>query len=437
MQVTNRVTLGMNTEFYHSEAGMAVRAAAVQLNDEAGTVKPGSRPASGRIKVHLSMKPTILPQNPCFSSGPCAKRPGWSVDALKGAATGRSHRARIGKAKLAEVIERSKKVLGMPSDYVLGIVPASDTGAIEMALWSMLGERGVDVFCWESFGSGWAADCKNQLKLADLRVFKAGYGALPDLGQADWSRDTVFTWNGTTSGVRVPNGGWIDDGRQGLSICDATSAVFAMEMPWEKLDVVTWSWQKVLGGEGGHGMIALSPRAVHRLESYAAPWPLPKIFAMSKSGKLIGGIFEGETINTPSMLCVEDALDGLKWAESVGGLPGLLARSRANLKVIEDWVAASDWAAFLAEDTATRSNTSICLKVKDPKFNALSAGDQAKHAKSIVSLLDKEGAAYDIGAYRDAPTGFRIWGGATVETSDLAALTPWLDWAYREIQKSF
>ncbi|MBN8733433.1 MAG: phosphoserine transaminase [Acidobacteria bacterium] len=383
------------------------------------------------------MKPSTLPNNPCFSSGPCAKRPGWSLDALKGAATGRSHRAKIGKTKLAEVITRSKQILGMPADYVLGIVPASDTGAIEMALWSMLGARGVDVFCWESFGSGWASECKGQLKLADLRVFKADYGQLPDLSQADWSRDVVFTWNGTTSGVRVPNGDWIASDRAGLSICDATSAVFAMPMPWDKLDVVTWSWQKVLGGEGAHGMIALSPRAIQRLLTYTAPRPLPKIFLMAKGGKLISGIFEGETINTPSMLCVEDALDSLKWADSIGGLPALIARSQANLKVLEDWVDASPWAAFLAEDKAIRSNTSICLKVKDPKFLALSADDQAKHAKSIVSMLDKEGAAYDIGAYRDAPTGFRIWGGATVETSDLTTLVPWLDWAYSEIQKSF
>ncbi len=383
------------------------------------------------------MKPSILPKNPCFSSGPCAKRPGWTLDALKGAAVGRSHRAKIGKAKLAEVIERSKKVLGMPAGYVLGIVPASDTGAIEMALWSMLGERGVDVFAWESFGSGWAADCKSQLALKDLRAFKADYGKLPDLAQADWSRDVVFTWNGTTSGVRVPDGGWIAADRQGLAICDATSAVFAMQMPWDKLDVVTWSWQKVLGGEGAHGMIALSPRAVARLENFAPGRPLPKIFQMSKGGKLTGGIFEGETINTPSMLCVEDALDGLKWAESVGGLAGLIARSSANLKVLEDWVGQSQWAAFLAGDKAIRSSTSICLKIVDAAYTALSADDQAKHAKSLVSMLEKEGAAYDVGAYRDAPVGLRIWGGATVETSDLQALTPWLDWAYGQVKAAF
>jgi phosphoserine aminotransferase len=383
------------------------------------------------------MKPTSLPKNPCFSSGPCAKRPGWTLDALKDAALGRSHRAKIGKTKLADVIERSKKILGVPSDYVVGIVPGSDTGAIEMALWSLLGERGVDVLAWESFGSGWAADCKSQLKLADLRVVKADYGKLPDLTQVDWSRDVVFTWNGTTSGVKVPNGDWIAADRQGLAICDATSAVFAMEIPWDKLDVVTWSWQKVLGGEGGHGMIALSPRAVARLQSYTAPRPLPKIFQMSKGGKLIDGIFQGETINTPSMLCVEDALDGLKWAESIGGLAGLVARSAANLAAIEKWVGNSNWAGFLAEDSASRSNTSICLKVVDPAYTALTADDQAKHAKSIVTLLEKASAALDIGAYRDAPAGLRIWGGATVETADIEALLPWLDWAYAEVKAQF
>src|SRR5579872_1295408 len=311
------------------------------------------------------MKPSQTPSNPCFSSGPCAKRPGWTLDVLKDAALGRSHRAKIGKSKLAEVIERSKKVLGIPSRYVLGIVPASDTGAIEMALWSLLGERGVDVLAWESFSSGWAGDCKNQLKLKDLRVFKADYGKLPDLHQVDWTRDVVFTWNGTTSGVRVPNGDWIAEDRSGLAICDATSAVFAMDVPWDKLDVVTWSWQKVLGGEGAHGMIALSPRAVERLEKYVPDRPLPKIFQMTKDGKLVAGIFQGETINTPSMLCVEDALDGLKWAESIGGLRALIARSKANLKCMEDWVDRSPWAAFLAEEKSSRSSTSICLKIRD------------------------------------------------------------------------
>lgn len=383
------------------------------------------------------MKPSQTPKNPCFSSGPCAKRPGWSLDALKDAALGRSHRAKIGKTKLQDVIERSKKVLGIPESYVLGIVPASDSGAVEMALWSLLGERGVDVLAWESFSSGWATDCKAQLQLKDLRVFKADYGELPDLNQVDWMRDVVFAWNGTTSGVRVPNGDWIAEDRAGLTICDATSAVFAMDIPWDKLDVVTWSWQKVLGGEGAHGMIAMSPRAVQRLETFIPPRPLPKIFQMTKGGKLIGGIFQGETINTPSMLCVEDALDGLKWAESIGGLPALIARSQANLKCIEDWAGRSSWAAFLAEDKVSRSSTSICLKIKDPAFTSLPADDQNTHAKSIVSILEKERAAYDIGAYRDAPVGLRVWGGATVETSDIQLLLPWLDWAYGVARSAF
>ncbi len=383
------------------------------------------------------MKPSQTPKNPCFSSGPCAKRPGWSFDALKDATLGRSHRAKIGKSKLAEVIQRSKKLLGIPDAYVLGIGPASDTGAVEMALWALLGERGVDVLAWESFSSGWASDCKNQLRLKDLRIFKADYGKLPDLQQVDWANDVVFAWNGTTSGVRVPNGGWIAPDRTGLSICDATSAVFAMDIPWDKLDVVTWSWQKVLGGEGAHGMIALSPRAIQRLETFTPDRPLPKIFQMTKSGKLIGGIFQGETINTPSMLCVEDALDSLKWAESIGGLPALIARSHANLKAIEGWVAQSSWAAFLAEEKTTRSSTSICLKIKDPAFASRSADQQGAHAKSIVSALEKERAAYDVGAYRDAPVGLRVWGGATVETSDIQALLPWLDWAYGQAKTAF
>jgi phosphoserine aminotransferase len=332
------------------------------------------------------------------------------------------------------VIERSKSVLGIPAGYLLGIVPASDTGAIEMALWSMLGERGVDVLAWEAFGSGWATDCKNQLKLNDLRVFKTGYGELPVLRLADWSRDVVFTWNGTTSGVKVPNGDWISSDREGLAICDATSAVFAMDIPWQKLDVVTWSWQKVLGGEGAHGMIALSPRAVERLEKYVPDRPIPKIFQMTKDGKLVAGIFQGETINTPSMLCVEDALDGLKWAESIGGLPALINRSMANLRAVEEWVARSQWAGFLAAEQATRSNTSMCLKVVDQAYASLPVADQEKHAKSIVSSLEKAGAAFDIGAYRDAPPGLRVWGGATVETSDIQALLPWLDWAYGEVK---
>jgi phosphoserine aminotransferase len=388
------------------------------------------------------MKPTRVPNNPCFSSGPCAKRPGWTLDALQDAALGRSHRAKIGKDKLGDVIQRSKKILGIPDAYQLGIVPASDTGAVEMALWSLLGQRGVDVLAWESFSNGWAIDCKSQLQLKDLRVFKADYGKLPDLDKVDWGRDVVFAWNGTTSGVRIPHGYWIAAHRTGLSICDATSAVFAMDIPWDKLDVVTWSWQKVLGGEGAHGMIALSPRAVQRLETFTPNRPLPKIFQMvkresNKPGKLIGGIFQGETINTPSMLCVEDALDGLKWAESIGGLPALIARSTANLKCIEEWVARSYWAAFLAEEKAARSSTSICLTIFDPNFTVLSAEDQNTLVKSIVSNLEKERVAYDIGAYRDAPVGLRIWGGATVETSDIQALLPWLDWAYAQALAAF
>jgi phosphoserine aminotransferase len=359
------------------------------------------------------------------------------LDALKDAAIGRSHRAKVGKTKLEKVIEQSKALLCIPSDYVLAIVPASDTGAVEMAMWSLLGERGVDVLAWEAFSSGWASDCKGQLKIKDLRVFKADYGQLPDLGQADWARDVVFAWNGTTSGVKVPNGDWIAADRQGLSICDATSAVFAMEIPWAKLDVVTWSWQKVLGGEGAHGMIALSPRAVQRLESYTPDRPIPKIFQMTKGGKLIAGLFQGETINTPSMLCVEDALDALQWAESIGGLPQLIARSHANLRALEAWVEKSSWADFLAANPTIRSNTSICFKIKDPAYTALSTEDQQKHVKSMVSALEKAGAAYDIGPYRDAPPGLRIWGGATVDTEDIEALLPWLEWAYAEVRAQF
>ena len=386
--------------------------------------------------VTFFMKPTDKPKNPCFSSGPCAKRPGWSLDALKDAALGRSHRAKLGKTKLETVIEKSKKILGIPEGYVLGIVPASDTGAMEMAMWSLLGERGVDVFAWESFGSGWGADCKKQLKLKDLNIYEADYGQLPDLAKANWERDTIFTWNGTTSGVRVPDGNWIADDRKGLAICDATSAVFAMNLPWHKLDVVTWSWQKVLGGEAAHGMIALSPRAVERLTSYTPAWPLPKIFQMTKGGKLIDGIFKGETINTPSMLAVEDVLDALAWAEKLSGLAGLVSRSESNLSAIEQWVVNSNWAAFLAEDAKIRSCTSICLKITDPWFTSQSPEAQAEAAKKIASLLEKEAVAYDIGAYRDAPAGLRIWGGATVETADIKALLPWLDWAWGEVKAS-
>lgn len=379
-------------------------------------------------------KPTAKPKNPCFSSGPCAKRPGWSLAALDGAVLGRSHRAKPGKAKLAEVIERSKRILGIPDHYVLGIVPASDTGAVEMAMWSLLGPRGVDVLHWESFGKTWFSDCKKQLKLTDLREIKTPYGELPDLSQLDWTRDVIFTWNGTTSGVRVPNADWIAADREGLAICDATSATFAMQVPFEKLDVVTWSWQKVLGGEAAHGMIALSPRAVKRLEEYTPSWPMPKIFQMTKDGKLIDGIFKGETINTPSMLAVEDALDGLNWAESIGGLPKLIARSEENLQVLTEWQRSNSWIDFLAEDPASRSCTSITFKIVDPWYTAQGEEAQAKIAKDIVSLLEKEGVAYDIGAYRDAPAGLRIWGGATVEAADMRALLPWLEWAWAEVK---
>ncbi|MFN8930507.1 MAG: phosphoserine transaminase [Alphaproteobacteria bacterium] len=381
------------------------------------------------------MKPKRIPLNPCFSSGPCAKRPGWSLAALEGAALGRSHRAKIGKSKLAEVIERSKKILGIPADYRLGILPASDTGAIEAAMWSLLGARGVDVLAWESFGSTWASDCKKQLKLKDLRIIDAPYGELPNLEKVDWSHDVVFTWNGTTSGVRVPRSDWIAENRQGLAICDATSAVFAMDVPFHKLDVVTWSWQKVLGGEGAHGMLALSPRAVERLRTYTPAWPLPKIFQLNKGTELIEGIFQGETINTPSMLCVEDAIDGLVWAESIGGLPALIQRSEANLAAIRAWVDHTPWVEFLANQPSTISCTSICLKIVDGWYLALDAKAQEKVAKDMVALLEKEKVAYDIGAYRDAPSGLRIWGGATVETKDIEALLPWLDWAWAEVKQ--
>ncbi|MBN9672504.1 phosphoserine transaminase [Roseibium aggregatum] len=379
----------------------------------------------------LTAKPDLRPANPNFSSGPCSKRPGWSFDQLSGAPLGRSHRAKPGKAKLAEAIDLTRKVLKVPDDYRIGIVPASDTGAVEMALWSLLGARGVDMLAWESFGSGWVTDVLKQLKLADARVLEAPYGALPDLKAVDFSNDVVFTWNGTTSGVRVPDGDWIPADREGLTICDATSAAFAQDLPFEKLDVVTFSWQKVLGGEAAHGVLILSPRAVERLESYTPAWPLPKIFRLTKGGKLIEGVFKGETINTPSMLCVEDYLDALKWADGLGGLDALRARADANLQVLADWVGQTAWADFLAVDPATRSNTSVCLKVVDTDILALDGDRQAAFAKAIVSALDAEGVAYDIGAYRDAPSGLRIWVGATIETGDLKALTHWLEWAFR------
>jgi len=380
------------------------------------------------------MKPNERPRSPNFSSGPCAKRPGWTVEALSDACVGRSHRSKLGKAKLAEAIDRTRAVLGVPDDYRIGIVPASDTGAMEMAMWSLLGARGVDMLAWESFGSGWVTDVAKQLKLDDVRIMEAGYGEIADLGAVDFSRDVVFTWNGTTSGVCVPNGDWIADDRQGLTICDATSAVFAMDLPWGKLDVVTYSWQKVLGGEGAHGVLILSPRAVERLETYKPAWPLPKIFRLTKGGKLIDGIFKGETINTPSMICVEDYLDALGWAEGLGGLSALIRRSRANLGALEAWVARTDWADFLASDDTIRSNTSVCLKIVDPWFDALSDDDKPGVPKKIASLLEGEGVAYDINGYRDAPPGLRIWCGATVETSDVEILTQWLDWAWGEVR---
>jgi len=383
------------------------------------------------------MKPAVRPARPDFSSGPCAKRPGWTPQALAGAAVGRSHRSKLGKKKIVEAVDRTRALLGIPADYRIAIVPASDTGAVEMALWSLLGPRGVDMLTWESFGEGWVTDVQKQLKLKDVRVLKAPYGQLPDLGAVDWKRDVVFPWNGTTSGVRVPDDAWIAADREGLAICDATSAVFAMDLPWAKLDVVTWSWQKVMGGEGAHGMLVLSPRAIARLESYSPPWPLPKIFRLTSGGKFSEAIFKGDTINTPSMLCVEDAIDGLVWGESVGGLKGLMARSRANLAVLEGFVASRPWCAFLAADSRTRSSTSVCLTVAAPWFAALPADKQAAAAKKLADLLEAEKAAYDIGGYRDAPPGLRIWCGATVETSDLQALLPWLDWAYGEIERDY
>ena len=379
-------------------------------------------------------KPARRPECPNFSSGPCTKRPGWTLEALSDALTGRSHRSKPGKAKLKSVIEQSKEVLGIPSDYLCGIVPASDTGAIEMALWSLLGARGVDMMAWESFGSAWVTDVQKHLKLTDCRSFIGDYGRLPNLDEIDFSRDVVLTWNGTTAGVKLPNGDWIPDDREGLVLADSTSATFAMDIPWTKLDVVTWSWQKVMGGEAAHGMIVLSPRAVERLESYTPAWPLPKIFRLANKGKLSAAIFEGATINTPSMIAVEDALDGLKWAKEIGGLSQLIQRSEANLNAIATWVENTGWVDFLAVDPATRSNTSICLKIVDPWYQGLAADEQAKRAKQLAALLDQEGVAYDIGSYRDAPPGLRIWGGGTVETSDIEALLPWLDWGFEQIK---
>ena len=380
----------------------------------------------------MTTRPTQRPDRPHFSSGPCAKRPGWNTRALDAALVGRSHRAAPAKARIQEVSDRSRAILGLPQDWRLGLVPASDTGAVELILWSVLGARGVDMLAWESFGSGWVGDVAKQLQIEDLRVIEADYGQLPDLSSVDFARDVVFTWNGTTSGVRVPDADWIASNREGLTICDATSAAFAMDLAWDKLDVVTWSWQKVLGGEAGHGMLALSPRAVERLESYTPPWPMPKIFRITKAGKLDQNIFEGSTINTPSMLCVEDAVDGLIWAESIGGLEGLIARSQANLAAVATWVDASSWADFLAEDPATRSSTSMCMRIIDEWAQQRDAKQVVETVKAAARSLDSEGIAYDIGSYRDAPAGLRLWGGATVETSDLEALLPWLDWAWSE-----
>ena len=382
-------------------------------------------------------KPAQKPKNPCFSSGPCAKRPGWSLGKLDISCAGRSHRSALGKQKLKEVIEKHRALLKIPADYRIGIVPASDTGAIEMALWSMLGARGVDVLVWEAFSLDWMKDITAHLKLDNATTHKAEYGALPDLSKVNFKNDVVFVWNGTTSGVRVPDGAWIPKDREGLTFCDATSAVFAYDMPWDRLDVTTWSWQKVLGGEGGHGMLVLSPRAVARLESHKPARALPKIFRMTKKDdagntKLNPDIFEGLTINTPSMLAVEDCLDALNWAASVGGLEGTMARTDANYRAIRDWCTKSNWAGFLAPDEKTRSKTSVCLSVTDPWFTALPLDRQEKIIGALCKTLEKENAGYDVKNYRDAPHGLRIWCGATVEASDVAALTHWLDWAYEQ-----
>lgn len=382
-----------------------------------------------------SQRPTVKPANPCFSSGPCAKRPGWSFDALKNALLGRSHRAGVSVKRLAEVIEKSKAILGMPKDYQLAIVPGSDTGAFEMAMWSMLGPRGVDVLGFEVFGKMWISDVVSQLKIADVRKFDVPFGQLPDLSKVDTDRDVVFTWNGTTSGVRVPNGDWIKSDRKGLTFCDATSAVFAMDMPWDKLDVVTWSWQKVLGGEAAHGMLALSPRAIERLESHTPTWPMPKIFRLTKGGKFVMEPFEGKTINTPSMLAVEDHVDALKWAESIGGLKGLVQRSSANLQAVTDWVEKTEWAEFLPEAKETRSSTSICFKITDSWLTSKDEETQRDVIKSVEKLLDKEGIAYEVANHREAPPSFRLWGGATVETADIKAVLQWIEWAYAHIKQ--
>jgi phosphoserine aminotransferase len=381
-------------------------------------------------------KPAKRPGNICFSSGPCAKRPGWSLKALENAFLGRSHRAKDGKARLKLAIDKTKALLGLPQGYLAAIVPASDTGAFEMAMWSMLGARGVEALAWESFGQGWVTDAGKQLKLKDVKTTTAEYGKLPDLSKVDFDRDVLFTWNGTTSGVRVPNGDWIPANRAGLTFVDATSAVFAQPIDWSKVDVLTYSWQKALGGEAAHGMLILSPRAVERLEGYTPPWPLPKIFRLTKGGKLIAGVFEGETLNTPSLLCVEDYLDTLKWAESIGGVPALIARADANAKVLHDWVGRTPWIEDLAADPATRSNTSVCLKIADPVIARLPLDAQWAFVKQLEASLAKEKAAYDIAGHRDGPPALRIWCGSTVETADVEALTPWLDWAFAETKAS-
>ena len=380
-------------------------------------------------------KPTTKPKNPNFSSGPCAKRPGWDIKNLKTDSLGRSHRAKLPKQRLVEVINLSKQLLKIPSDYKVGIIAGSDTGAIEAAMWSLLGKTGVEVLAWESFGSDWVKDIKEQLKIKNLTIHQSDYGDLPDFQKINFDNDIVFNWNGTTSGVCLPNADWITDNRKGLTICDATSAVFAMEMDWHKLDVITWSWQKVLGGEAAHGMIALSPKSLERLSEYQPTWPIPKIFRLANNKKVIEGIFKGETINTPSMLCVEDAIDALNWIQSIGGSKGSIDKSQSNLQVVKTWIESKDWIDFLAKDSSTLSSTSICLKITDPWFLGLSADQQQLKIKEINSLLDKEQVAFDINAYRTAPPGFRIWGGATVESSDIETLLPWIEWGYQSIKE--
>jgi len=380
-------------------------------------------------------KPTTKPKNPNFSSGPCAKRPGWNIQNLKTDSLGRSHRAKLPKQRLVEVINLSKGLLKIPADYKVGIIAGSDTGAIEAAMWSLLGKTGVEVLAWESFGSDWVKDIKEQLKIKNLTIHQSDYGDLPDFQKINFDNDIVFNWNGTTSGVCLPNADWITDNRKGLTICDATSAVFAMEMDWHKLDVITWSWQKVLGGEAAHGMIALSPKSLERLSEYQPTWPIPKIFRLANNKKVIEGIFKGETINTPSMLCVEDAIDALNWIQSIGGSKGSIDKSQSNLQVVKTWVETKDWIDFLAKDSSTLSSTSICLKITDPWFLGLSVDQQQLKIKEINSLLDKEQVAFDINAYRTAPPGFRIWGGATVESSDIETLLPWIEWGYQSIKE--